>query len=60
MNLVIIFIIIFDILSNFIKKINSKTYIYYDCSKKRNGCKGYVKYNKLEKYIIFLTNVIVK
>ena len=42
-----------DIAAKYIKKIESKNFIYYNCSRKRNGCKGYIKYNKKEKNIIF-------
>ena len=38
-----------DIYSKYITKIKKQNYIYYDCSKRRNGCKGSIVYNKTDK-----------
>ena len=37
------------ITTKYYKKIQNKNWIYYDCSKRRFGCKGKIKYNLKEK-----------
>ena len=44
-----------DILSTFYLKKNYKDIIYFECGKKRNGCKGKIKYN-INKSKWYLTN----
>ena len=48
----------YDLNAKFIKQKATKNFIYFNCSKKRNGCKGLIKYNKKDKNIIYSINVI--
>ena len=43
-----------DILTEYYKKINKGNFIFFYCSKRRNGCCGAIKYNKeKEKWVIY-------
>ena len=43
-----------DINSKFIKNTTTKNNIYFNCSKKRNGCIGLIKYDLLNKISILI------
>ena len=45
---ILIFISRIKISAKYITKINKSNYIYYDCSKRRNGCRGSIIYDKKE------------
>ena len=51
-----------DLNTKFLKDKSSKNFIYFTCSKNRNGCKGLIKYNKEDKkfYLMYKCNKEIK
>jgi len=49
-----------EIYSKFTKKSSSKNYIYFECTKKRNGCCGLIRYEKKRKSLIIKNECISK